>query len=145
MRNFGGRLLMDMQQLVRRLPGAVSTRVGYTGRNEVDRLPSRLLPTVGTLRPLPGTDAVEPQEGTQGRQAAFFWRSRRPRRPQSIRCVPEAVGHGRLGRLRQGTFWWATGHTAIFVALHASSRNLEPPPDRSRREWRELALQKLPH
>src|SRR5262249_58994518 len=104
----------------------------------MDRLPFRLLATGGgSLRPLPGPDAVEPQEGAQGGQAAILRRSRRPRRQQGIRRVLEAVGHGRLGRLRQGAFWRARGGTAILVALYPSCRDLQSPPDRSRREWRD--------
>ena len=62
-------------------------------------------------------------------------RSRWPRRSQSIRRLPEAVGHGRLGRLRQGTFCWARARTAIFVALHACPNAGNQHRSFVRRSW----------
>jgi hypothetical protein len=82
------------------------------GRIKVDRLQAQILLGMEVLSAL-FRGLIEPQDREQGGQTAVPRRSRGPRR-----C------------LREGAFRRPRGGTAILVALHASRRDLQPPPDR---------------
>jgi hypothetical protein len=49
-----------------------------------------------------------------------------------------------MGRLRQGAVQRPRGRTRLSLALHAPGRPLQSAPDRPRRDWRHLPLQRLP-